>query len=526
MSLLLDIAPADLGLPPKFTSFRDVQASALDYIFASGKSFIGANAPTGIGKSLLGVAVAKVMGAKAVYLTSTKSLQSQIQDDFRAIGMKDMRGRSNYPCRAYTTCDEGHLNRCHLRTTTACPRFAAYETAKSSDLISTNYACWMATRRASPGAFEVPNLNQPIELLICDEAHHAFDEIASFLAVSMPRSDYEHDRIALPGESGLMSDSSGDRWKSWASERTRVASRELISLVIKHGSVSQAKYHEGERYDELEELKLKLSQIRSMDDNWVWETSEKGVAFDIIWPARYASVLWSGVSTVLLLSATLWPYTMRLLGLSRERSDWREFSNGWPGNRGLVYYLPTIKLSASSTDDDYREMARVMDSIIEARSDRKGMVQTVSYARMRKLREFSRYRRIMHFNEAASGSLRAAERFRHAKPPAVLISPSFSTGWDFAYAQCEYQIIPKTPYPYAESRVMRERLKDSQYRYYVAMLELLQMIGRSRRAGDDRCETFILDKSFPLLYSKGKPYSPKNFSVHRISSLPPRPPKL
>jgi ATP-dependent DNA helicase DinG len=297
-------------------------------------------------------------------------------------------------------------------------------------------------------------------------------------------------------------------------------------LKRKYGSVAEAKKEEGEKYAELENSKNKYTAILSMSDNWCWECDERGVSFDVIWPGRYSHLLWSGVSRVVLLSATLWPYTLHLLGLSRDQYEFREFSNGWPPNKGLVYYLPTAKLNYRSTDEDYARVVERMDDIIDARRDRKGIIHTVSYSRMRRLLSHSRNGRIMHTNDSSSDSFHVAERYRKAQAPAVLLSPSYGTGWDFPYEQCEYQIIPKIPFTYAESRVMQERCKDENYRTYMAMMELTQMIGRGRRAHDDRCETFILDSNLPLLMHRGRSFCAKGFAIHKIISLPAKPQKI
>jgi hypothetical protein len=37
--------------------------------------------------------------------------------------------------------------------------------------------------------------------------------------------------------------------------------------------------------------------------------------------------------------------------------------------------------------------------------------------------------------------------FKRRKAPAFLVSPSMTTGWDFPYDQCRWQIIAKVPIP-------------------------------------------------------------------------------
>lgn len=516
MSLLTDISPVDLGLPSRFESYRPGQAEAIDFALSSDARVIAASAPTGIGKSLVAATVAVASGLRAVYLTATKSLQSQIHADFGPIGMKDVRGRSNYQCRGWTnprrTCEEGEDHYCSHARTPACPSAAAVFAAREAKLVSTNYAWWLYARQHQPES------TSDVGLLICDEAHRAPDELASFLTVTCPRSEYGS--FVRPGQSGLMSQPDGRRWIKWAEERHW----EIVDRIKRLRAAKRA----GETHD-LEMLDRRLSAILRMTSNWVWEATETETRFEPVSVAPYAHILWDDVPRVLLLSATLRPYTLELLGLDPGDSadcEFREFDNGWPAGNAPVYTWPTCRLNHASTEGDYRKLVDRIDEIIESRSDRRGIIHTVSYPRMRIIRKMSRFSRRMFTNETAAEAMAAARRFRESPPPAVLVSPSFASGWDFAYSACEYQICPKVPYPPTVSRVMKERLADSRYRNYLTMMELTQMIGRGRRAADDRCETFLLDSLFPWLITQSRSFAPKRFRAYPAARLPPKPGKL
>jgi len=529
MSLLLHIAPSDLGLPDKFSEYRSGQAEAIDWSLSSEKAILAASAPTGIGKSLWGVTTAVASASKTVYLTATKALQNQVVSDFASCGMTDIRGRANYPCSRYTdrfkravTCDEGADHNCSLATTTDCPYMKAAQKAEAAQLVCTNYSYWLHARANNPLALSTED--NPVELLICDEAHNAPSELASYLEIAL--TDEEISSHACPTRNGLMNESAGRAWKTWAAQQAKDISAQQRDLAKQYGSVAKAKQIEGELYVGLEKLKTKLQRVGSMDDNWVWERTDTGVLFSPIWTGRYADLLFSGVPRALLYSATLRPYTLSQLGLAKQDYEYREFTNGWPANFGPVYYLPTVRLNYKSTEDDYRKMVAQVDAILAARSDRKGIIQTVSYARMKQVLELSRFTKQMHWNANSGASTETARRYRSARPPATLVSPSYGTGWDFAYDQCEYQILIKVPFPYSESRVMQERCKDETYRIASAMTEVQQMIGRGRRAPDDRCETFILDAAWPLVCAKGKQYAPRGFNPHKIITLPKAPQKI
>lgn len=530
MSLLLDIPPRDLGLPSRFAAYRPGQCDAIDWAIATltDHPFAALCAPTGIGKSLIAATIALVLGLRAVYLTVTKGLQSQIMGDFSPIGMRDVRGRANYACRVYTrrpwpdrhlpggqNCEEGADRGCqHAYGDDDCPYNAAVTAACASPLVSTNYAYWLWSRLANPAALG------DVGLLICDEAHEVPEQLCSFLRVDFAHSDTP---LSFPvvGSSGLMGTPASEFLTRWASDRLPEVTTRLQASKAANRADGQTSH--GDR--ELESFARRLLSILSMGKDWVWEITDDGLTIEPIWPAPYASTLWSGVPKILFMSATLRPYALEMLGLSQDECPFEEFDNGWQPQLAPTYHVPTVKLRYTSTDEDFAKVVDAIDRIIDARQDRKGLIHAVSYERMRRILRLSRHANRMLVNDRSSTAPETVRFFRAAEPPCVLVSPSFSSGWDFPYRQCEFQILPKAPFPPATSRVMKERVNDPRYRSYCAMLDVVQMIGRGRRHPDDRCETFLLDNCFPWLLSQGRKHAPRGFRFRQTRDIPPAPPR-
>ena len=500
------LSPSDLGLPSKFTEFRPAQLEALEYIAASNSRFIACGLPTGSGKSALAIAAAKLLGMRAVYLTATKGLQDQVAKEFSKAGVIDIRGRNNYNCPTFAdTCDKGIEDDCDYATTALCPYTAAVEKAKSSPLTVTNYAYWLHARGNNSSALEYSN--DPIELLICDEAHEAPEQLASYLRVEISAHS-KSDKGRMPN----------DHWQEFALERMLEVNARMVEF---DGGRSDT-------YKELEEERRKYIQIQRMDDNWVWQSDGHKVWFDVIWPGQYAKALWSGVGKVLLMSATLRPYTLSLLGLKRDDYDFKEWPAVFQPARNPVYHIPTAKLTWKSTDEDYANIIRRMDEIISLRSDRRGIIQTISYERARRACRESKFADRMLWNSDGRETNNTLALFRSGGSKSILVSPSFKAGYDFPLTECEYQIILKTPYPDTSSAVEAARceVNDGDYRMYVAMQDLVQMCGRGMRSSDDRCETFIIDNGVTWLLSRGKKHSPGWFKVWTVNQIPPPAPKL
>jgi Rad3-related DNA helicase len=79
-------------------------------------------APTGWGKSPVIVADALRSGEPSAIVTATRGLQDQYLNDFKSIGMVDLRGRNNYACgmKEGYTCEDGYSARCVYKGTPMC----------------------------------------------------------------------------------------------------------------------------------------------------------------------------------------------------------------------------------------------------------------------------------------------------------------------------------------------------------------------------------------------------------------------
>lgn len=534
-SLFSSIVPADLNLPTRFTEFREAQGQAIDYVLYETddkKKFTALGLPTGSGKSLLGMAIARVTDLKAVYTTATKGLEDQICKDFEESGVKDVRGKNNYTCATYTktgkkhtrACDEGAKEECHLASTTGCPYFSALEAVRDSRIGSTNYSYLLHSRKYNPNA--LGNDLEPVGLLVLDECHAILKEVCNFLAIDLSSDDLVewdgHDSATVL--SGLMPDTT---WTEYARRAAKEAKQ--IQKALESQYARSADAHEDPIWEQQQEIVDKCKLIASMDKNWVWERDREtgSVHFEPIWPAQYMSSLWGGVEKVVLISATLRPYTLELLGLKKEQYNFREWPAVFPAQLGPVYHIPTVKLSWKSTDEDYEKLISRVDEIVGARQDRKGIIHCVSYDRMRRVLDRSRFKNQFFCNDNSRGAVRTADDFRRADAPACLVSPSFSTGYDFPGDQAEYQIILKMPFPNERSRVQKERCKSPDYRMYCAVQELVQMCGRARRYPTDRCETFVIDNAISwALGPAGKKFAPVWFRVNTVKEVPKRPVKL
>jgi Rad3-related DNA helicase len=193
-----------------------------------------------------------------------------------------------------------------------------------------------------------------------------------------------------------------------------------------------------------------------------------------------------------------------------------------------VYHIPTRKLSWRSTDADYKAIIEKADAIIDRRTDRKGIIHTVSYARSKRTLQYSRHAARFIWNETGSALADKLVQFRNSDDRNILVTPSVEEGFDFPDTEAEYQILLKFPFPNETNRVIKERcLRIPGYRLQYAAQKVTQIRGRAVRSYTDRSELFILDNSVAQLNGQeGRGYMPPGFRMWTVNEIPKAPPRI
>ncbi len=519
------VSPADIGLPPKFSSWRRGQWEAVEAALYSERRFVICCAPTGFGKSLVYLAQAKATGMRTVILTSTKGLQDQLISDFGAVGLVDVRGMNNYECLDVylpgkkVRCDEGPCHagyRCALKSG-GCLYYDAVRKAKESQLVVTNYAYWMTARQVGIELGEV-------DLLVLDEAHNAPDELSSFLHVEIQA----HEAEGVLGTRFPEVNAEQDTVRDWAAYHGRIV-RERLEAIKQGMHEGQGPKNAVYEAKVLRDLGRKLDFLAKMRGEWVMERHERSMHWDPVWPGEYAEgYLFAGIEHVVLVSATVRPKTAHLLNIPASDWEFREYPSSFPVERRPVIHVPTVRMNRRTPPGEIKMWLARIDQLIGKRLDRKGIIHTVSYRRRNEIMAASEYKGVMVSHESRNTAA-AVHNFKSMKPPAIFVSPSVGTGYDFPYDQVEFQIVGKIPFPDVSTAVMKARTReDPEYTSYLAMQALIQMCGRGMRAEDDRLETLVIDDSMRWFVWKYKDFAPKWWldSVRWVRSNPEPLPKL
>lgn len=518
-----EVRPADvLGserFPEWYPGQQDLLMDMVDWYYA-GSRFLGVSVPTGAGKSILALMLARHTGARTVILTATKGLQDQYARDILFLDGRIVKGRNNFPCqvRPEVTAEHGPCRvglSCAPNRETAeairatCQYNVQLQQGLASNLIVTNYAYWLAQTNYSTGLGDV-------DLLICDEAHQAFGAMEGYLTLMLSVDDIRSVGCEFPD---TMPDEWGT-WRTWATTMAEIAkenadkaTREVVSslkrgALVPAGSLRRARWQAG--------IAARIASLADIKEPWVVERVPAGYQFTPKWVALYTERLFKlekEIPKVMMMSAILSRRSAGYLGvMGSDVLDWLEAPSYFPPENSPIWHVPTMRLDYRVRPEDMTPWVSRIDQLIEHRPDRKGLVLTVSYERAKLLLSRSRFRDIM-MSHYRGNVTEVVERFREATPPAVLVSPSVTTGFDFPMQdQAQYIIIGKIPYPDTSGAVMKARREDDRdWASYLAMEALVQSCGRMTRSANDLCEVICIDDSFRWFYPKYLTFAPSWF---------------
>lgn len=512
--------PQEIGLPEKFQSWRPNQVEALRLLLTSQKRVKALSAPTGFGKSPVVMAYALLRNIPTCFVTDNRALQDQLMGDFASIGLVDIRGKRNYTCdlKADYTCEEGMASRCPSKGTINCPASQADMRAATSMLVVTNYDKWTASRRFGQGM-------EHFQQVVFDEGHTAPDALARAMQVVISaRETDEHLGMDFPKYAAA---EEFVNWKPWAAEARAVADGKMLAareMMRDNPQPSRVRH-----YLHMRNLSKRLATIATgHPDNWISDVVERGYQFDPIRPGRYSeSVLLLRVPSIVVTSATLRPKTLHMMGIGKESYDYREFDSDFDPARCPIYYVPTMRVDSRATS--LSPLWVRLDQVAARRTDRKGIVHTISYARRDEILNSSRFSDSMIVNTKGEASTSTVEHFKHSPPGTILVSPSVGAGFDFPGRECEWQFVCKIPFPDSRSKIVKARqADDKEFGPYSAINTLVQICGRGMRSRADQCETIIADDHMEWFLPRWGYLAPRFFHTFykRVQTLPQPPAKL
>jgi Rad3-related DNA helicase len=428
------LSPADVGFLPKFKSWRPGQLKAIDRGLQSDKRFIAHSMPVGEGKSGYYILHALLASKRACVLTSSKALETQAIDDFSCVGLVDMRGRNNYHCVVSEcgSCEEGQYFKCD-------PNECEYEQARTrmlnAPLVVSNYQYYMLSNRYGRGMGD-------FDMLILDEAHAAPDEVCSAASLDISYAEANKAGTRLPREGAEM-----PAWWEWAKQVAVVCIERLKDLKAEIDEIKQARgrVHPTTAKDlkfwtQMNEKcqAILASAIKKQgEDNpprWCVSRSNQGYHLEPVWASHYAEdLLYRKIPKVILVSATMVPKTMALLGIPKPEADYYEYPSSFPPKSSPVYFFGAARIDHKTDPSQLSIWLSRIDNIIRRRLDRKGIIHCVSYDRGKYIVQNSELSEYMIFPTSGKETQACVDDFNSSEAPVYLVSPAITTGLDFPY---------------------------------------------------------------------------------------------
>lgn len=522
-------------LVPEVT-LRPAQREALDGIarvFDDGRRVCMLQAPTGVGKSVVLLAMARYLGGGYI-ATPQRVLQDQMS------GWPDiaiMKGRSSYrcalvpgvtadaaPCVRSRAIMESH-DECGVGS---CPFYTAVDTAQRSKIVVHNYASLMSQSRIS----ELFNRRR---LLCLDEGHTAVDWIRNFATIDVTNHDLG---------TAVAMDPPGTAAEVLPWIRTAVAlldgdiptrvSDDMVGVLLKFSACGEA-YGAVDRED-LERL-FSESDAHGSSHEWgrraltdalarpttPWDTAkvmEDDVERWKCTPLRSAPL--SGLLTglgerVLISTATvLDPRLMALeLGIDEEDYAMVDVQEAFAPDRRPIVLKPVGSMSFTSSERTLPALAAALAEIIRRHDGEQGIVHTVSYALSYKLLErLTRALPNVTIIVPPRGGRREStvQAFLRGEmgPNSVLMGPALLEGIDAVGDSARWQAMCKVPWPHRKDPVVsylldspNPRVREWGNRWYgwKAVQQTVQGIGRVCRGPEDFGITYLLDSGFARIMS-------------------------
>jgi len=485
--------------------FREHQEDAIDFITSSKKTFRILEAPTGSGKTLIGMA-AGAMKRDLTYMVHTKILQNQVTGDFPEA--KSLFGRANYPCAldaqlACGDCINTKRKPCEKRF--ACVYMNKKEVALMARYKILNYDYFL-TEANHAGRFSGANF------LVIDEADGLENTLINF--VSLEFTEYSMRRLGLqpPRRKSADSKEGLTPWVEFAEVAGRRASillRSLTDQLDAYGDARTVQYLKILR--EKKQVENLVSKIKiftqNMDNDWIYDDKTEGrYTFRPLWmPEKLANrFLWGHGKEWVLMSASFPPLPIlaKTLGIPQDEIDYKPIPSTFPVKDRQIHIMPVANLTYKTMDTEVPKLIDEIRKILDKHPNEKGLIHCVSYELGRQIKDgVGSPRLLLHGSKDRQEVL---DYFMKSTEPDVLISPSMERGVSLDHDLCRFIIVAKAPFLSLGDKVVSARVNSGNlgklWYWAMMLLTVLQMTGRGFRSADDRCTSYILDEQFDKVY--------------------------
>jgi Rad3-related DNA helicase len=529
---------------PKGWGWRGGQQELVQRVINSPKKIVLLQAETGTGKTLLAWSLMMASKKKGQILVNTRQLERQYLRDFDNLIM--MEGRSHFTCNVTGEPADGAPCtigvQCQLKKF-GCNYFSHKYAAMRNQIVVHNYAYFLLETRSQHSAFD------KTEWLICDEAHTIQQVLmdAEIITISKARAR----RLGLTQPPSTLMDIHA--WAAAAIQNTLLPRATELEAEANDLGILMGDDEEMDAYDRLsgidDQSKLTenqsrvirgIKEVRGMIQQFYELILIKPEAEGIEWvvdavsdPRRvqikplfgakgFQRISEMASEKIVLMSAYLAPQLLvQNLGLDPNEVEIIEADKIFDRTNSPIYFMPVVKMNHSTSDAEWQRVTRVIDALIDKFAPKSGMVHVPSVKLRNTILKYSRhkgkmivYDGISHFarQEGALTKDEAIDAFANGEGQRVLLGQSISTGVDIPYVP-EFNIIVKLAFPSIADPALKARMAvDKGYYPFLTMCEIVQAVGRGKRADDHDATTVILDLQFKWFHASNRQHFPAWFN--------------
>jgi Rad3-related DNA helicase len=526
-----------------YSSIRDAQTEAIDFVLKAfldeGKKFVILEAGTGVGKSAIGLTVARYLNYSmpllidgftdgGYFLTTQKILQEQYMKDFGSPNgkMKSIKSSSNYICKfnKANTCADSlralKVTDKSSRFFKACAYGCVYKKAKEDFIASkegvTNFAYFLAETQYAGKLI-------PKNVLVIDEAHNADLELSKFIEIAVTeRFAKQALKLSMPN---ISTQHQAIKWVKEVYEPKLVSHLKHVKSILGKYVDLKDKLKEfttfAKRYELLDKHACKLHRFLKIYDseNWIVNIvpaegrSGRRLEFKPVDVAPYSEeMLFRLGHKILMMSATILDKDgyCKLLGIPREEVAFVSIPSPFPEENKPILFSPVGSMSSKNIDQTLPVMAQAIKEILKEHAKEKGIIHCHSYKVASFLKKKLRSSRILIHDSSNRDEI--LKKHISSSKPTVLLSPSMTEGVDLKDDSSRFQVLCKIPYPYLGDKLIRKRMNKWKWWYPLQTAKkIVQSVGRSIRSDEDYAVTYILDKDWDRFYSRNRDIFPEDF---------------
>lgn len=484
-----------LDFCPNGFTLRDNQISILKQVQAvwNKSNVIVIPAPTGSGKSLIALTIAKYLEAKGestAIITPKVALQDQYNDTFPYV--PTLKGRSRYKCSDGLSCAdhydifESYCKECPYKKSKA-----AVEKSKKSIY---NFHSYIYSKDYKDN-------------LIIDEAHNIYSIMSDMFTTKIWKHQHNYpDDINEIGDVAIWMEKVIKDSEAKMSRLERSLGKLRFSKT--HNITDPTKQKSVKDYLELkknvEKYRTVMSGLRRAPTNFFIELKEemyRGKMKEclLLRPTTLhdmPEILWPATTTkkIVMMSGTINSIDMRYMGLGGKKISFIDVINPIPKENRPIIVDNAVNMAYKYQDKNLPKLVDKIHEIMDKHPNKKGLIHT-TYGIAAKLKSKLKSDRIMwHTKENKEDVLKS---YMNSNDNKVLIACGFSEGVDLHGADYEFQIITKIQWPSKE-----DKLINFMYNYQIDRILwetvriTIQQAGRICRGADDYGVTYIVDSAF------------------------------